>query len=154
MGAHQFTLRQELPVQLDELWAFISSPHNLQKITPPDMDFKVVTQDLPLNMYPGMIIKYHVRPIWGLRTTWVTEITHVKELQYFVDEQRSGPYRMWHHEHRLVPNSNGVEMVDTITYIPPFGIIGILANRFLIKRKLEKIFKYRRMVLEGMFGAS
>ncbi len=99
-----------------------------------------------------MIISYKVSPILGIKLTWVTEITHVHEGVFFVDEQRMGPYNIWHHEHHLEPIEGGVKMTDLITYQPPMGIFGALANRLLIKQQLAEIFDYRREVLAKRFG--
>jgi ligand-binding SRPBCC domain-containing protein len=103
-------------------------------------------------MYPGMIISYKVSPLLGIKLNWVTEITHVKEFEYFVDEQRIGPYSMWHHQHKIEPIQNGVLMTDIITYRPPFGIVGALANTLIIKKQLQQIFNYRAVALEQRFG--
>lgn len=137
---------------MDEVWAFISSPNNLSKITPKDMAFEITSPYLKDKMYPGQMITYKVKPIAGIKTTWVTEITQVKDKQYFVDEQRQGPYKIWHHEHWLFPIENGVMMEDLITYQPPFGILGNIANSMIIKKKLEKIFEYRKNAMELIFG--
>jgi ligand-binding SRPBCC domain-containing protein len=103
-------------------------------------------------MYPGMIITYKVSPLLRLKINWVTEITHVREKEYFVDEQRIGPYSMWHHEHRIEPIAGGVLMTDIVTYQPPNGILGALANTLFIKKQLQRIFDYRANVLEKKFG--
>ena len=101
-----------------------------------------------------MIIAYHVRPLLGIKTTWVTEITHVTELKYFVDEQRFGPYTMWHHQHLLEPVEGGVLMTDIIDYQPPLGILGAIANQLTIRKKLKEIFAFRKIKLEEYFGKS
>jgi len=103
-------------------------------------------------MYPGMIISYQVSPVLGLKMTWVTEITQVKEREYFVDEQRVGPYKLWHHEHKIAPLEKGIIMYDLVSYQPPMGIVGALANSVIIKNKLNTIFDYRRKVLDELFG--
>ncbi|MCE4565621.1 SRPBCC family protein [Maribellus sp. CM-23] len=151
MGFYQFRQKQLIPAGLDQVWSFISNPANLGKITPADMDF-TITSESKGEMYPGQIISYKVKPLFNISTTWVTEITHVKEKHYFVDEQRIGPYQMWHHEHFLREVSEGVEMMDIISYQPPLGFLGALANRLIIKKKLAKIFAYRKAALETMFG--
>ena len=152
MGFYQLKTKQLLPASLDEVWDFISSPKNLKEITPDHMGFDIITPDLPEKMYPGMIIAYKVSPLLGIRMTWVTEITHVREKEYFVDEQRVGPYFMWHHEHKIEPVEKGVLMTDTVSYKPPMGILGSLANSLLIKRQLKQIFDYREKVLVDIFG--
>ncbi|WP_075602210.1 SRPBCC family protein [Saccharicrinis aurantiacus] len=151
MGFYQFKSSQYFNNSLDELWEFISNPRNLKTITPDYMGFDIQTEDLPEKMYEGMIIKYKVSPALGIKTTWVTEITHVKHQHYFVDEQRMGPYKVWHHEHFLEPAGTGTIMRDIVSYQPPFGILGNLANTILIKRKLNEIFDYRSMALKERF---
>jgi len=151
MGIYQLHTRQFLPVSLEEAWDFVSSPYNLKHITPESMGFEILSKDLPEKMYPGMIISYTVKPLLGIKTTWVSEITHVREMKYFVDEQRVGPYSLWHHEHHLEAVEGGVLMRDVVTYRPPFGILGKLANRIIIKRKLRDIFLYRENALNKRF---
>jgi ligand-binding SRPBCC domain-containing protein len=151
MGVFQYKTEQKIPTDLEELWDFISSPENLSKITPERMNF-VIQTDVPEKMYPGLIIKYKVSPLPLFRTSWVTEITHVQDHKYFVDEQRHGPYSIWHHEHILEPINGGVLMRDIITYKPPFGILGNLGNALLIKSQIKGIFDYREKMLNEMFG--
>jgi ligand-binding SRPBCC domain-containing protein len=139
---------------VDELWDFISSPKNLKVITPDYMGFEVTSKGLPDKMYEGMIITYKVSPILGIKTTWVTEITHVKDKHYFVDEQRVGPYNIWHHQHFLEETTKGTLMKDIISYKPPYGILGNVANSLIIKRKLKEIFDYRTKVLNKLFEES
>merc|ERR1711879_79093 len=103
-------------------------------------------------MYPGMIISYCVKPLLGIKTTWVTEITQVKDKEYFVDEQRVGPYNIWHHEHFIEPLKNGVLMKDIVSYQPPFGIFGSIANKLTIRKKLQEIFDYRTKAIEMRYG--
>jgi ligand-binding SRPBCC domain-containing protein len=134
-------------------WDFFSNPNNLSEITPQDMGFEV-TSDLPRKMYAGLIITYKVRPLLGIPVTWVTEITHVREQKYFVDEQRFGPYRFWHHSHKFESVAEGTMMEDTVYYGLPFGIIGRIANWLFVRRRLEQIFDYRYEVLEKYFNKS
>ncbi len=152
MAFYRFYREQKLHASTEDLWDFISSPRNLKEITPPHMGFDITSPNLPEKMYPGMVISYKVRPLLGIKTDWVTEITHVQEGRYFVDEQRIGPYTLWHHEHFLEPTEDGVLMKDIITYQPPFGILGALANSLFIKKQLNVIFDYRRRVLEKRYG--
>ncbi len=113
----------------------------------------VVTSNTPAEkMYPGMIITYKVSPLLGIKLNWMTEITHVKDYEYFVDEQRMGPYSLWHHQHKIEPIDGGVLMTDLVTYQPPMGILGALANSLIIKNQLQKIFDYRTVALEKRFG--
>lgn len=152
MAFYQLRTTQRIPATIEQVWEFISSPGNLKKITPPDMGFEIISGDLPAKMYPGMIISYKVRPLPGFRTTWVTEITQVKEREFFIDEQRIGPYAMWHHEHHIEPTGDGVLMTDIVSYKPPLGFLGALANRFFIKKRLNVIFDYRTQSIERLFG--
>jgi ligand-binding SRPBCC domain-containing protein len=103
-------------------------------------------------MYEGMIIYYKVKPLLGIKTTWVTEITHVKDKQYFVDEQRVGPYKIWHHQHFLEETSTGTLMTDIVSYQPPMGLLGSIANKIIIRKKLEEIFAFRTQALNQIFG--
>ena len=152
MGFYQLHKTQKIPATIDKVWDFISSPANLKKITPEYMGFNITSKMLSEKMYPGMIISYKVSPVLGIKMTWVTEITQVKEKQYFVDEQRVGPYSMWHHEHKIEPIEGGVLMTDIVSYKPPFGILGSIANHILIKKQLQEIFDYRTVAMEKMFG--
>lgn len=151
MAFYQLEFKQLLPANLNEVWAFISNPANLKHITPAYMGFDITSKDLPERMYPGMIISYKVRPFAGIRLTWITEITQIHEKEYFIDEQRSGPYALWHHQHKLEPVQEGVLMTDIISYKPPMGILGALANKLFIKDQLHDIFSYRKKALEQQF---
>ena len=151
MRTYRFKRTQDLPISIGEAWDFFSSPGNLKEITPPHMGFKI-TSGKPARMYAGQILTYKVSPFPGYSVRWVTEITHVSEPHYFVDEQRAGPYRMWHHEHRFEEISGGVRMTDEITYALPFGILGAIARTLFVKNELEKIFSYRNKVLVSRFG--
>lgn len=153
MAFYQKRATQKVNASIDEIWDFISSPRNLKEITPPYMGFDITSKDLPEKMYAGMIISYKVSPVAGIKTNWVTEITHVEDKRYFVDEQRIGPYAMWHHQHWIEPlESGGVLMKDIVTYQPPFGFLGALANSLMIRKKLDEIFDYRTAAVEKKFG--
>jgi len=152
MAFYQFIQEQKIPATIDEIWDFISSPANLKVITPDYMGFEITSKGTTEKMYPGMIISYMVSPLFGIKTPWVTEITHVMDKSYFVDEQRMGPYNMWHHQHFIEPIENGVLMKDIVSYIPPFGFIGRIANSLIIKNKLEEIFAYRTKAVVERFG--
>lgn len=151
MGFYQFKRTQHFDNSIDELWNFISNPQNLKRITPDYMGFDVTSENLGDKMYEGMIISYKVSPLLGIKTTWVTEITHVKDKHYFVDEQRVGPYKIWHHQHFLESTPEGTMMKDIVSYQPPFGFLGSIANNLIIKKKLEEIFAYRTKVLKELF---
>jgi len=152
MPVYQFYREQKIPCSIDEIWDFISSPKNLKRITPDYMGFDITTPHTYEKMHPGMIITYRVSPLLNIKTNWVTEITHVKEKVYFVDEQRAGPYKIWHHEHRIEPIEGGVLMTDLVTYQPPMGFLGSIANKLFIRKKIREIFDYRRRALEEIFG--
>lgn len=152
MALYTLSSVQRFPVSKEEIWDFITSPINLKYITPEYMGFEIISRNLPEKIYAGMIIQYHVKPLMGIEMNWVTEITQVKEGDYFIDEQRFGPYKFWHHTHRIKSVDGGVEMIDTVHYSPPLGFLGMIANRLIIKKKLEDIFEYRRIILQDKFG--
>lgn len=144
---------QFLKSDLDTVWAFMSAPDNLSKITPEAMAFDVLTPKEEIEkMYPGLIIEYYVSPLLGIKLHWVTEITHVEHLKYFVDEQRFGPYAFWHHKHFIKAVEGGVEMTDIVHYKLPLGFIGRIANALFVKAKLKSIFDYRFQRLEEIFN--
>jgi ligand-binding SRPBCC domain-containing protein len=150
-----YSFRHEtfLPTTLDKAWDFFTSPLNLSKITPKDMNI-VVTSDFKDNakVYTGMIITYKIAPLWGIKMNWMTEITHVKEKEYFIDEQRFGPYALWHHQHHFKEVEGGVMMTDIVNYAIGYWFIGPMANRLIVKKKLEEAFDYRETVIGERFG--
>ncbi len=148
MGFYQLVKEQKVETSVEKLWDFISSPRNLKHITPDYMGFDITSNKLAEKMYKGMIISYKVSPVLGIKTTWVTEITQVEDGKYFVDEQRIGPYKMWHHEHFIEPVEGGTLMTDIVSYQPPLGWLGDLMNSLMIEKKLEEIFEYRKMAVE------
>jgi ligand-binding SRPBCC domain-containing protein len=152
MGVYTLKTKQIVNTSLDEAWDFFSSPANLKVITPPNMGFDIITEEVAKKMYEGQIIAYKVKPVLGIPMTWVTEITHVKDRLFFVDEQRKGPYTMWHHEHHFKVVQDGVEMIDIINYIPPMGFLGTIANQILIKNQLKTIFDFRFQKVETLFN--
>jgi ligand-binding SRPBCC domain-containing protein len=150
---YQLKYEQFIPISLEKAWDFFSSPLNLEKITPPEMDFVVTSDYSPgEKMYPGMIITYTVKPLFGIKLRWMTEITHVKDKEYFVDEQRFGPYALWHHQHHFKEVKGGVLMTDLVNYAIPYGFIGRIANGLIVKNKLRDVFEFRRKKVEEMFG--
>jgi ligand-binding SRPBCC domain-containing protein len=151
MGVYTLKASQKIPASKEEVWDFISSPKNLKEITPDYMGFEIQTK-LPEKMYPGMMIQYKVSPILGIKMTWVTEITHVEHEKFFVDEQRVGPYSMWHHQHHIQEIPGGILMEDIIDYQPPMGLLGDIANSLFIARQLDEIFAYRKEAVEKRFG--
>jgi ligand-binding SRPBCC domain-containing protein len=150
MKTYTLEQKQFLPLSLSKAWNFFSNPHNLKNITPPSMDFRVIS-DTGTETYAGMIIQYTVKPMFGIPVSWVTEITHVREPHFFVDEQRFGPYTFWHHQHLFTEVPGGVEMTDIVSYALPFGPLGSLVRELIVKHQLNTIFGYRRTVLEKMF---
>jgi ligand-binding SRPBCC domain-containing protein len=151
MKIYTFHRKQKLPITVEKAWEFLSNPKNLKTITPDYMSFDILSgAEKP--MFAGQIIQYIVTPILGIKTKWVTEITHVKELEYFVDEQRFGPYALWHHKHFIKEIDGGVEMEDIIDYKVPMGFLGQMVQPFLVKPKLEEIFAYRQKKLIELFG--
>ena len=142
---------QKLPINLNEAWDFLSSPNNLELITPKSMDFNIIDWDKK-KAYPGQIIQYTVKPLLGIKINWVTEITQVRDKEFFIDEQRFGPYTFWHHKHFIKEIEGGVVMEDVIHYKPPFGFIGVLLNFLFINSKLNSVFKYRELELIKTFG--
>lgn len=149
-GLYTLTAEQFLPIPLREAWAFFSNPSNLARITPEHMGFHM-TSDPGERTYPGQIITYKVGIFPGVRVNWVTEITHCAEESYFVDEQRFGPYTMWHHEHRFEAVAGGTLMTDRVTYKLPLGFVGRLFHPLLVAPQLRRIFGFRREVLERTF---
>jgi ligand-binding SRPBCC domain-containing protein len=145
-GVYTLKTEQFLPVTIDEAWDFFSNPGNLAKITPEEMGF-IITSGTLEQMFAGQIITYKIGIFPGIKTNWVTEITQVKEKAFFIDEQRFGPYKMWHHEHHFASTENGVLMTDRVTFKIPFGIFGRLAYLIFIKKKLYQIFSFRAKML-------
>jgi len=148
---HILEASQTIRATMEQAWDFFSDPRNLARITPPGLDFTVMTA-LPARVHPGLMIEYRVRPLFGIPARWVSEITHIEPGEYFVDEQRIGPYRLWHHEHRFRRLENGrVEMTDRVTYALPFGPLGELAHPLLVKPRLESIFAFRKEAVSALF---
>ncbi len=143
---------QKIPVRIDKAWEFFSNPANLAAITPSNLGFKIISKHHGNRMYPGQIIEYKVSPVLGIPMYWMTEITHVEEGKYFVDEQRFGPYKLWHHQHHFREIEGGVEMTDIVHYRIPYWIFGRIANSLFVKSELDKIFRHRFRVVEEMFG--
>ncbi|MGO4709749.1 hypothetical protein AB4Y90_11670 [Chryseobacterium sp. 2TAF14] len=149
---HQLQRQQQLNCDIDTAWKFFSSANNLSEITPKDMNFTVRTQLNEEEIYEGMIIDYYVSPLFGIKLKWQTIITEVESRKMFSDFQNKGPFKLWHHHHFFVPNENGVLMVDNVKYELPFGFLGEIAHRFIVKKKLEAIFDYRFKILEKTFN--
>jgi ligand-binding SRPBCC domain-containing protein len=143
---------QKLPVELPKTWQFFSDPHNLLTITPPFLNLKVTNDIFSEEVYPGQVMIYTVKPLLGIPFEWMTEITHVEKEKLFVDEQRKGPYKLWHHQHHFKSITGGTEMTDLIHYRLPLGILGSAMNQLVVKEKLEKIFEYRYNKIVELFG--
>ncbi len=149
---HRLQRVQLLKLSLEEAWNFFSSPQNLQKITPSYMKFKIIGDTFSEKMYEGQIIEYTVRPLFGIPLYWMTEIMHVQDKVYFIDEQRFGPYSFWHHQHHFKGTKEGVEMTDVLHYKVPFYGLGRVANKLFVQQQVNKIFDYRYKKVEEMFG--
>lgn len=150
-----YTLKYEtfIPTTLNKAWDFFTSPLNLVKITPPDMNFVVTSEYSDSDkLYAGMIITYFISPLFGIKLRWMTEITHVKEKEYFVDEQRFGPYALWHHQHHFKQVEGGVMMTDIVNYAVPYGFIGRIANARFVRKKLKEVFSFREDAIGHLFG--
>lgn len=148
---HVLHSSQIIHANIERAWDFFSDPRNLSQITPPELGFEVLS-DLPERIHSGMMIEYRVRPLLGIPVRWLTEITHVEDGKRFVDEQRIGPYRIWHHEHHFKALDNGrVEITDCVTYVLPFGPLGNLAHPVLVKPQLAKIFAFREQAVNEIF---
>ncbi len=150
---YQHTSRQELSTTMEEAWIFLSDPKNLKRITPDYMGFDIIS-GAERKMFPGQIIQYRLTPILGIPFRWVTEITNVQEGEFFVDEQRFGPYTFWHHKHFIKKNKNGVIMEDIVDYKLPLGPLGWLAHALFVRTKVKQIFDYREKALNEIFNST
>ncbi|MGY6216797.1 SRPBCC family protein [Methylolobus aquaticus] len=151
MKVYRIYRRQWLPIDHDQAWDFFWTPHNLEAMTPPFLNFRI-TSEVPDRTYNGLIITYRIAAVAGIPVTWVTEIKHVVEPFQFVDEQRLGPFRFWHHQHRFHPAPGGIEMEDDVHYVMRAGWIGRLVHRLFVRQRLEQIFDFRHAYLRARFG--
>jgi ligand-binding SRPBCC domain-containing protein len=149
---YQLKTVQNIPVSLGQAWDFFSNPANLSVITPEKMNFRILSSNHADTMYQGQIIEYKVSPLPGIRLYWMTEITHVVDQKFFVDEQRFGPYSLWHHQHHFKEIPGGVEMTDLVHYKIPLGFLGDIAHGIFVKKELESIFSFRFKAVEELFG--
>lgn len=149
---HSLKTVQKIPITVTEAWDFFSRPENLSRITPSHLDFRIMSEHHGASMYPGQIIEYKVRPLLGIPLYWMTEITHVADEQFFVDEQRFGPYALWHHQHHFKAIAGGTEMTDIVHYRLPLGWLGDLAHAFMVKEQVRGIFEYRFQAVSQLFG--
>ncbi|MEO6232815.1 MAG: SRPBCC family protein [Ferruginibacter sp.] len=143
---------QKIPVDVPTAWDFFSNPANLSRITPSDMGFEIISKHNKEKMYAGQLIEYKVSPVLGIPLYWMTEITHVEDQQYFVDEQRFGPYSLWHHQHHFKAIDGGVEMTDIVHYKMPFWFLGDIANSLFVTKQLQVIFDFRFKKVIELFG--
>ena len=152
MPTHTLHQKQTIRASREAAWEFFSNPRNLARITPPALGFRIVTPELPECIHAGLMIEYRVTPLLGLPLAWLTEITHVSAGEYFVDEQRAGPYALWHHAHWFRDIGRGrVEVEDRITYRLPFQPFGDIMHPLVVKPQLEKIFAFRTKAMAGLF---
>lgn len=152
MAAHSLKTVQKIPATIEEVWEFFSSPSNLNNITPKEMKFRVISKHHGNCIYAGQIFEYKVSPVMNIPMYWMTEITHVVPMKYFVDEQRKGPYALWQHQHHFKEIEGGVEMTDIVHYKNPLGFLGNIANAVFVKNKLKEIFEHRYAEVEKKFG--
>ena len=150
---HYLHREQVIPASLEEVWDYFANPANLNEITPLDMKFEIVSGG-DVRMYAGQMIEYRVEFVRGLRSLWLTEISHVEAMRYFVDEQRVGPYRFWYHEHHFGALAAGVQMIDKVTYAAPFGFLGDAVTALWIRRRLDGIFDFRAQKIIELFGVA
>lgn len=152
MSVHVLKTVQKLPVSLEEAWSFFSHPKNLAVMTPEYLNLRFTNELYGEEMYPGQVMTYKVKPLLGIPLFWMTEITHVVPGKFFVDEQRFGPYSLWHHQHHFREIPGGVEMTDLVHYKLPLGFLGDLGNQLFVRRQLEGIFRFRVQKVEELFG--
>jgi ligand-binding SRPBCC domain-containing protein len=152
MAAHSLKSVQQIPASLQQVWDIFSNPANLELITPAEMKFRIISRHHGDKIYPGQIIEYKVSPLLGIPIYWMTEITQVDDKKYFIDEQRKGPYSMWHHQHHFKEITGGVEMTDIVHYKNPLGFLGNIANELFVRNKLTQIFTYRFQKVDEIFG--
>ena len=149
---HHLESIQKIPSSLEQAWNFFSDPNKLLAITPPFLNLKITNELSGNGVYPGQIMRYKVKPLLGIPVSWMTEITNVEPLKLFVDEQRKGPYQLWHHQHHFKAIEGGVEMTDFVQYRLPFGVLGNMAHAVTVKNRLKEIFTYRYFKINEIFG--
>jgi ligand-binding SRPBCC domain-containing protein len=151
MSTFYYTTEQFLDIEIHTAWDFFSSAKNLALITPPELDFKILTELNGEEIYEGMLINYTVKPLLGIPLRWETEICKVQKPLFFTDRQLKGPYKLWEHTHSYIPMNDGVMMKDEVKYQLPFGFLGDIAHAVIVRRKVENIFSFRREVLKSIF---
>lgn len=140
-----------IPRPLEEVWEFFSRPENLNEMTPANVSFNILSPIAGQEMYPGMIIQYQISPLLNIPMNWVTEITQIRKHEFFIDDQRVGPYALWHHQHHFKAVEGGTEMTDILHYQVPFGPIGSIANWLFVGRMVDEIFTYREAAVKKLF---
>lgn len=151
MKIYRVEFTQLVKAPMSTVWDFFSSPANLGKITPPEMNFKIVEMDGD-RMFPGQRIRYRVSVLPLVRVTWVTEITEAIDSRMFVDEQRKGPYTLWRHRHTFEESDGGVLMTDVVEYAIPLGPLGRIANALFVAREVRRIFAFRFKAVDRIFN--
>jgi ligand-binding SRPBCC domain-containing protein len=151
MKIFSFKQTQFIPATVDTVWDFFATPDNLNHLTPPEVNFEKLLMTGGNNMYPGQLIAYKLSPFPFLRVRWTTEITQVVPKKYFIDDQRFGPFALWHHQHFFTEKNGGCEMIDEVSYAVPFGVLGRLVNALMVENQVKKIFQYRAGVVEKIF---
>ncbi|PHI21650.1 hypothetical protein CEQ90_02235 [Lewinellaceae bacterium SD302] len=152
MTPRRLTFNLTIPRSLDETWDFFSRPENLQELTPKDVKFEFLTPLQGVEMYPGIAIQYRVTPFPGFTTDWITEITQIRDKEYFVDDQRVGPFALWHHQHWFkATGPNETEMTDILHYQAPLGFLGTIADKLFVHRQVQEIFRFREEAVRAYF---
>ncbi len=152
MSVHVFKTTQLIPTSLEQAWEFFSSPKNLAFITPAQLKFRIISTLTSEKVFTGQLIAYNVSPLWNIRVKWISEIKEVRAPVYFIDEQRKGPYKMWRHQHFLTEVVGGIEMADEIHYKIGYEPFGDLINNAIVRKRIERIFRYRRKKIEQIFA--
>lgn len=148
---YQVEDRVVVPAPLEEVWHFFSNPSNLKELTPSEMQMQMLSE-IPEAMYAGLVLRYRVAPLFGIRLPWASEITVIEPKRYFVDRMLEGPFAQWHHEHHFYPVEGGTEMVDRVHYKMPLGLLGKLFHPLLVKQNVRQLFQYRREQIAAKFG--
>lgn len=151
MEVYYYKTEQFLSTDINTAWNFFSSAKNLAKITPPELSFKILTELDDKDIYEGMLIEYTVKPLFGISLHWQTEIWKIKKPEMFIDRQLKGPYKVWEHSHEFIQKEKGILMKDAVKYQLPFGIIGRITHSLIVKQKIERIFNYRKEILNKIF---
>ena len=152
MKIYYYKTEQFLSTDINTAWNFFSSAKNLARITPPELDFNILTALDEKDIYQGMLIEYTIRPLFGILLNWQTQILTIKKPEMFIDKQLKGPYKIWEHSHEFIQTEKGVLMKDSVKYLLPFGILGNIAHSLFVRRKIERIFNYRKQVLNKIFN--